>query len=35
MEEELHFYYIVYSTLLFAEIRRLDFSVVLRGVRIA
>jgi len=36
MEEYLHFYYIVYSTLLFAQIRRLDFcALVLRVVRIA
>jgi hypothetical protein len=35
MEEYIHFYYIVYSTLLLAQIRRLDFSLVLRGVRIA
>jgi hypothetical protein len=35
MEEYLHCYYIVYSTLLFAQLRCLDFALVLRGVRIA
>ena len=35
MEEYLHFYYLVYSTLLLAQKRRLDFSLVLRGARIA
>ena len=35
MEEYLYFYYIVYSTLLFVQIRSLDFALVLRGVHIA